>query len=67
MSDLLCRVAKDATHLIVFPAVVGCSSVLPHSHSKDKDGEGTSLNLLLSIVFKEKTFLVFMDQTKIKK
>ncbi|CAH1794898.1 unnamed protein product [Owenia fusiformis] len=27
VSDLLCRVAHDAPHLIVYPAVVGCSTV----------------------------------------
>ena len=26
VSDLLCRVAQDAPHLIVYPAVVGASS-----------------------------------------
>ena len=26
VSDLLCRVGQDAPHLIVYPAVVGCSS-----------------------------------------
>ena len=40
VSELLCRVAKDAPHLIVYPAVVGSSTSLPKYLNKDKDSEG---------------------------
>ena len=34
VASLLCRIAKDFPHLIVYPAVVGCSDVLPSQISK---------------------------------
>ena len=41
VSELLCRVGRDAPHLIVYPAVVGCSTSLPkYLLNKGKEGEG---------------------------
>ena len=41
VSELLCRVGQDAPHLIVYPAVVGCSTSLPkYLLNKGKEGEG---------------------------
>ncbi|XP_052059400.1 serine/threonine-protein kinase SMG1-like isoform X1 [Mytilus californianus] len=45
VSDLLCRVAHDAPHLIVYPAVVGSSS-FNKSDSKDSGREGLLSNYL---------------------
>ena len=41
VSELLCRIGQDAPHLIVYPAVVGCSTSLPkYLLNKGKEGEG---------------------------
>ncbi|CAC5378702.1 unnamed protein product [Mytilus coruscus] len=45
VSDLLCRVAHDAPHLIVYPAVVGSSS-FNKSDSKDSGRQGLLSNYL---------------------
>lgn len=48
VSELLCRIGQDAPHLIVYPAVVGCSTSLPkYLLNKGKEGEGL-LPLLVS-------------------
>ena len=39
VSELLCRVAHDAPHLIVYPAVVGCSSNKVLLKDSLEDGE----------------------------
>ena len=39
VSDLLCRVAHDAPHLIVYPAVVGCTTDKNSVKDSDRDGE----------------------------
>ncbi|KAJ8319497.1 hypothetical protein KUTeg_004588 [Tegillarca granosa] len=38
ISDLLCRVAQDAPHLIVYPAVVGCSSSKIGTKEQSREG-----------------------------
>ncbi|XP_064619648.1 serine/threonine-protein kinase SMG1-like isoform X2 [Lineus longissimus] len=38
VSDLLCRVAQDAPHLIVYPAVVGCSTCKMDCRDTERDG-----------------------------
>lgn len=38
VSDLLCRVAEDAPHLIVYPAVVGCSVIKIDAKESNRDG-----------------------------
>eukprot|EP00106_Octopus_bimaculoides_P021655 XP_014789097.1 PREDICTED: serine/threonine-protein kinase SMG1-like isoform X1 [Octopus bimaculoides] len=38
VSDLLCRVAEDAPHLIVYPAVVGCSVIKIDVKETTRDG-----------------------------
>ncbi len=39
VSELLCRVAQDAPHLIVYPAVVGCSTQHMDMKIVNRDGE----------------------------
>ena len=47
VSELLCRVGQDAPHLIVYPAVVGCSTSLPkYLLNKGKEGEGRNSLLI---------------------
>lgn len=41
ISDLLCRVAQDAPHLIVYPAVVGCSSSKMGTTEQSREGKKT--------------------------
>lgn len=47
VSELLCRVAQDAPHLIVYPAVVGCSST--KLDIKTQNQSGTLTNRLLDL------------------
>lgn len=52
VSELLCRVGQDAPHLIVYPAVVGCSTSLPkYLLNKGKEGEGRNSLLIRGILF----------------
>ena len=39
VSELLCRVAQDAPHLIVYPAVVGCSTQHMDMKIVNRDGK----------------------------
>ncbi len=39
VSELLCRVAQDAPHLIVYPAVVGCSTTKTNVKDDSRDGK----------------------------
>ncbi|KAI8501131.1 Serine/threonine-protein kinase smg1 [Branchiostoma belcheri] len=48
ISDLLCRVAQDSPHLIVYPAVVGCSSVATDKKNPAKEGPGEMLSTILA-------------------
>lgn len=51
VSELLCRVGQDAPHLIVYPAVVGCSTSLPkYLLNKGKEGEGKHLYVLILLI-----------------
>ncbi len=34
VANLLCRIAKEFPHLIVYPTVVGCSDIIPAQISK---------------------------------
>lgn len=55
VSELLCRVARDAPHIIIFPAVVGCgqgkagdvSNVLVSAQPEKVDGVAENRELLL--------------------
>ena len=47
VSELLCRVAHDAPHLIVYPAVVGCSSNKVLLKDSLEDGELARCYLIL--------------------
>ncbi|KXJ09880.1 Serine/threonine-protein kinase SMG1 [Exaiptasia diaphana] len=49
VTELLCRVAKDAPHLIVYPAVVGCTGSIPQFLNKNKENEGLLPMLVASI------------------
>ncbi|XP_078611831.1 serine/threonine-protein kinase SMG1-like isoform X2 [Branchiostoma floridae x Branchiostoma japonicum] len=48
ISDLLCRVAQDSPHLIVYPAVVGCSSITTDKKNPAKEGPGEMLSTILA-------------------
>ncbi|XP_078691237.1 serine/threonine-protein kinase SMG1-like isoform X6 [Branchiostoma floridae x Branchiostoma belcheri] len=48
ISDLLCRVAQDSPHLIVYPAVVGCSSIATDKKNPAKEGPGEMLSTILA-------------------
>lgn len=47
ISDLLCRVAHDAPHLIVYPAVVGSSTKMEDTDTKR---EGRSYLCVISLL-----------------
>ena len=58
VSDLLCRVAVDAPHLIVYPAVVGASSSASEKLDTQVKGDGTTLKVIpisrtCTVVFNE--------------
>ena len=49
ISDLLCRVAEDAPHLIVYPAVVGSSTTKLDTKSQSETGKDKKL-LIIKII-----------------
>uniref|UniRef100_A0A182QW22 non-specific serine/threonine protein kinase n=1 Tax=Anopheles farauti TaxID=69004 RepID=A0A182QW22_9DIPT len=56
VSELLCRVAKDAPHLIIFPAVVGAVQDGPNevvSSNANTQGLGFCFNALLEILSRD--------------
>ena len=66
ISDLLCRVAHDAPHLIVYPAVVGSSTKMEDTDTKregtiaivvDWRGLTLLLDVLIYFYFKRTTYL----------
>ena len=62
ISDLLCRVAEDAPHLIVYPAVVGSSTAKLDTKTPSETGW-----LYLTLIVKSRKFEVLWTRGFISK
>ena len=65
VSELLCRVAQDAPHLIVYPAVVGCSTQHMDMKIVNRDGKCVlSLDVHCSSAFTPPHAETYSDQDR---
>ena len=64
VSDLLCRVARDVPHLIVYPAVVGSSTTVMEAKVSNQSGQCYSMSIPCNTRVNSALEFKFMDITR---